>query len=96
MKNIYNLTKNENQNKCDNSKIYNKIDALEGVEPRVDIDKDGRLTRVWCSAKTGAGIEELKAVLLAHMQSGGFLHQDATFHSKDSGPYEPESVEQVG
>ncbi len=39
--------------------IYNKIDALESVKPRVDLDTHQLPERVWISALTGAGIELL-------------------------------------
>ncbi|MEM9100862.1 MAG: ribosome rescue GTPase HflX [Pseudomonadota bacterium] len=39
--------------------VCNKIDALENLEPRIDYDDEGQITRVWVSAKTGAGMELL-------------------------------------
>lgn len=36
--------------------IMNKVDNLDNFAPRIDRDKDNRLTRVWLSAKTGKGI----------------------------------------
>ena len=39
--------------------IYNKTDLLEKAEPRVDRDELGMVTRVWCSAQTGDGIDLL-------------------------------------
>ena len=44
--------------------VYNKIDLLEGAEPRVDRDEQGQPLRVWVSAQTGAGMDSLRAVLL--------------------------------
>ncbi len=43
--------------------IMNKIDLLEGVEPRIDYDDQGVPTRVWLSARTGAGVDLLKQAL---------------------------------
>ncbi|MEN8179723.1 MAG: ribosome rescue GTPase HflX [Pseudomonadota bacterium] len=43
--------------------IYNKIDLLEGVEPRIDRNTDGQPVRVWLSARTGQGIELLHTAL---------------------------------
>lgn len=43
--------------------IFNKIDLIEGVVPRVDRDELGRVRRIWISSVTGAGLEELRAVL---------------------------------
>jgi GTP-binding protein HflX len=75
--------------------IYNKIDALDGAVPRVDADRDGRVARIWVSAKTGAGIEELKAVLLAQLQRAEAGRADEGTQSADSTIYEQESVKQV-
>jgi GTP-binding protein HflX len=43
--------------------VYNKIDLLDGVQPRIDRDESGRIVRVWLSARTGAGIELLELAL---------------------------------
>ncbi|MDH5736107.1 MAG: GTPase HflX, partial [Gammaproteobacteria bacterium] len=43
--------------------IMNKIDRLE-LEPRIEHDDEGRVKRVWLSAKTGAGLDMLKQVLV--------------------------------
>ncbi len=40
-------------------RIYNKIDMIEGFEPRVDYDDQGQPIAVWLSAQTGAGVELL-------------------------------------
>ncbi len=37
--------------------IYNKIDAVEELTPRIDRDAEGKPIRVWISAKTGEGCE---------------------------------------
>ncbi len=42
--------------------VYNKIDLM-GVDGRVDRDHEGRAERVWLSAKTGAGVDQLRVVL---------------------------------
>ena len=42
--------------------IFNKIDRLE-MPPRIDRDDDGRVTRIWVSAKTGEGLELIQQVL---------------------------------
>jgi GTP-binding protein HflX len=39
--------------------VYNKIDLLEGRQPAIDRDGDGRPQRVWLSARSGAGLELL-------------------------------------
>ncbi len=43
--------------------VCNKIDLCPGMEPRIDRDRDGRPLRVWMSALTGAGEEELRRAL---------------------------------
>lgn len=43
--------------------IYNKIDLLEGFQPRVDRDEQGVIVRVWCSASSGAGMNLLADAL---------------------------------
>lgn len=43
--------------------IFNKIDLIESAVPRVDRDEQGRVRRVWISSASGAGLEELRAVL---------------------------------
>jgi GTP-binding protein HflX len=42
--------------------VFNKID-LTGEEPRVERDADGRPSRVWLSAHTGAGVDLLRDTL---------------------------------
>ncbi len=39
--------------------VYNKIDLMAGVKPRIDRDDDGKPVRVWMSAHSGAGVELL-------------------------------------
>ena len=39
--------------------ICNKIDRMDGVEPRIDRDENGIPTRVWMSAQQGLGTELL-------------------------------------
>jgi GTP-binding protein HflX len=49
--------------------IYNKIDLLEGVEPQIQRDAEGRPQRVWLSARDGRGLDLLRqalAELLGH------------------------------
>jgi GTP-binding protein HflX len=43
--------------------ICNKIDRLEGVEPKIDRNDEGRPIRVWLSAQQGRGIDLLKIAL---------------------------------
>lgn len=43
--------------------VYNKIDLHPLAAPRIDRDSDGRPTRVWMSALTGAGEKDLRIAL---------------------------------
>jgi len=43
--------------------VFNKIDSLEDSEPRVETDEEGRVRRVWISARDGRGVDELLQVL---------------------------------
>ena len=44
--------------------VYNKIDLLEGVEPKIQRDEAGKPLRVWVSAVTGEGIELLQQAII--------------------------------
>ena len=44
--------------------IYNKIDCCEGVEPHIERDPDGKVTRIYLSAASGHGLELLKQALV--------------------------------
>jgi len=39
--------------------VYNKIDLMEGVEPQIQRDGNGKPQRVWLSAREGRGLELL-------------------------------------
>ncbi|MCK4742825.1 MAG: GTPase HflX [Sulfuriflexus sp.] len=43
--------------------VYNKIDMLPDTPARVDRDEDGKVWRIWVSAMTGAGIDDLRKIL---------------------------------
>jgi GTP-binding protein HflX len=61
--------------------IYNKIDALENVPPRIDRDDEGRPRRVWISAQREQGIDLLLLALkelLGADQVTGQLTLDAS------------------
>jgi GTP-binding protein HflX len=49
--------------------IYNKIDLLDDIGPRIDRDEQGKPVRVWLSAKTGEGLEELKQAMTELLQT---------------------------
>ncbi|MDH1264203.1 ribosome rescue GTPase HflX [Pseudomonas sp. GD03944] len=40
--------------------VYNKLDLLEGVDPQIQRDADGKPQRVWLSARDGRGLELLE------------------------------------
>ncbi|MBW8078403.1 MAG: GTPase HflX [Gallionella sp.] len=44
--------------------VFNKIDAVEGVEAGVKRDEHDRISRVFLSAKSGAGLDDLRQTLL--------------------------------
>jgi len=46
--------------------VFNKIDRLPDTEPRLERDAQGRVSRVWISARSGAGIDLLLAALHEH------------------------------
>jgi GTP-binding protein HflX len=52
-------------------RVFNKIDR-SGEAAREEIDGQGRVDRIWLSARTGAGIERLREAL--HRQLGTDLH----------------------
>ncbi len=43
--------------------IFNKIDLLPDVRPRLERDDEGKVIRVWCSAVTGQGLDLLLQAL---------------------------------
>lgn len=48
---------------CPRLLVYNKIDLVDEQPPRLDRDANGRVWRVWMSARTGAGVELLTEAL---------------------------------
>ena len=57
-------------------RVFNKID-LGDEKPRIEFDVRGKVTRVWVSAVTGAGLELLAEALTEHFQGSqvrGWLH----------------------
>jgi GTP-binding protein HflX len=43
--------------------VYNKIDLLDGVEPQIQRNAEGKPQRVWLSARDGAGLELLRQAI---------------------------------
>jgi len=57
--------------------VYNKLDLLEGVEPQIQRNAEGKPQRVWLSARDGRGLpllEQAIAELLGHDLFVGTLH----------------------
>ena len=49
-------------------KVYNKIDLIEGAEPRIDRAEDGRPVRVWLSAVDREGLDLLTQAVTEYLQ----------------------------
>ncbi len=47
--------------------IYNKLDLLEGAQPRIERDGQGQVDRVWLSAATGQGLDLLAQAILERL-----------------------------
>lgn len=47
--------------------VYNKIDVIDGACARVEYDAEGKAARVWGSAQTGEGLDELRQAIAAHL-----------------------------
>ena len=62
--------------------VYNKIDGLEGVEPRIDRDDQGVPVRVWLSARTGVGTELLVQALRERLANDMFHEVMELDHSQ--------------
>jgi GTP-binding protein HflX len=43
--------------------VYNKIDKLENMPPRIERNVDGEIDRLWLSAQTGEGLDLLRQAL---------------------------------
>jgi len=43
--------------------VFNKIDRVDGRLPEVERDENGRVRRLWLSAATGEGVEELRQAM---------------------------------
>jgi len=54
--------------------VFNKIDRLPDAEPRLERDAEGQVSRVWVSARGGAGIHLLHDALREHFH-GECLHR---------------------
>jgi len=64
--------------------VFNKIDLLDNITPRIDRDDHGNPVRVWLSAESGAGIELLYQVL-AEIFAAGRLFKKKCYLKPDQG-----------
>lgn len=62
--------------------VYNKIDLSDNLEPRIDYDPDGNISRIWLSAKSGDGIEQLLEVLTERF-CGEFMQGTLLLHPEE-------------
>ncbi len=44
--------------------IYNKLDLIESASPRLEYDEQGKVDKIWLSARTGQGIELLDQAII--------------------------------
>ncbi len=54
--------------------VYNKIDADEQLQPKIEWDNEGVAVRVWLSAKSGEGIDLLLQALAAFFRQAQVRH----------------------
>ncbi|SFM39789.1 ribosome rescue GTPase HflX [Marinobacter zhejiangensis] len=62
--------------------VFNKIDLLEDFQPRIDRNEDGVPVRVWVSAVTGAGIEDLQDAVVERLAED-VIHQFVVLEPAD-------------
>lgn len=43
--------------------VYNKVDLMEGIEPQIQRDADGKPQRVWVSARDGLGLDLVRQAI---------------------------------
>ncbi|MFP3874107.1 MAG: ribosome rescue GTPase HflX [Thiohalophilus sp.] len=55
--------------------VYNKLDRLEDTPPHIEYDGQGLPWRVWISAQSGAGLEQLREALAARLDRGRVCHE---------------------
>jgi GTP-binding protein HflX len=57
--------------------VYNKIDKLDDMPPRIERNADGQIERIWLSAQTGEGLELLRQALqeyFPHVEQSEYLN----------------------
>ncbi len=50
--------------------VHNKIDLVDGVEPRIERGAFNKVRRVWIAARTGDGLDLLKQAVAEHFYAG--------------------------
>ncbi len=55
--------------------VYNKVDCMPSNKARVDRDAQGQVTRIWVSALTGDGLDELQQLLKEVLEEDTIKHQ---------------------
>ncbi|WP_062263370.1 ribosome rescue GTPase HflX [Endozoicomonas arenosclerae] len=63
IKQVHVVLKEIDANDVPTLQIYNKIDLLAEVEPKIQRDDEGRPERVWVSAKAGVGLELIEQAI---------------------------------
>ncbi|MCX4187869.1 ribosome rescue GTPase HflX [Methylophaga sp. OBS4] len=57
--------------------VYNKIDQVDGMKPRLERNAEGEISRIWLSAKTGEGLDLLRQALqeyFPHVEQPGYIN----------------------
>lgn len=52
--------------------VYNKIDNVDDISPRIERDDEGNIHRIWLSARTGEGLELLREALQEYFPEESF------------------------
>jgi len=55
--------------------VCNKLDRIDGAEPRIEYDEQGLPWRVWISAQTGEGLELLLQAVAARLDKERVCHE---------------------
>ncbi|ABA59042.1 ribosome rescue GTPase HflX [Nitrosococcus oceani] len=61
--------------------VYNKIDRVEGCQPRLERDASGRVHRVWLSATSGEGLELLRQALAEYFPAKRSVDPQQEIHA---------------
>ncbi len=53
--------------------VYNKVDLMEGIEPQIQRDADGKPQRVWVSARDGLGLDLVRQAIAELLSNDLFV-----------------------